>query len=330
MDSWVIDSSRRGPSLRSPFIFRGAVAPGGRFEPISTRNSTDLGERGPLEPLGRQSCGREAADPLTTLGIDCLDVLLGEQVGAVAAGGRRRRGHQLVADQRAQKRSERGGGLARPLGDVLDLQRLPGIEDRQDRPPGPSGRHAQPEVGEYVGAVVHADQKPLRDELAEEVAHVVGVETEIPPHVYDPHLPVPARQRQNGVRRGAPRSAGKGVEPRPHIGVEKAEAGQLDRHAVNRRRLVVRCGQTLLAHGADHSRNTRAGGLGHHASAIGAGNAAQKVREDLVAGDGNSLVKIGNGSAPVEAAGIPDLDPVLIDVHSNRLSLSVRGASPHS
>ena len=37
MDSWVIDLSRRGPSLRFPFISRGAVAPGGRFEPISAK-----------------------------------------------------------------------------------------------------------------------------------------------------------------------------------------------------------------------------------------------------------------------------------------------------
>ena len=65
MDSWVIDSSRRGPSLRFPFIFRGAVAPGGRFEPISTRNSTDLGERGPLGPLGRRG-GRAVGEKRPT------------------------------------------------------------------------------------------------------------------------------------------------------------------------------------------------------------------------------------------------------------------------
>ncbi len=59
MDSWVIDSSRRGPSLRFPFIFRGAVAPGGRFEPISTRNSTDLGERGPLGRRGGRAVGEK-------------------------------------------------------------------------------------------------------------------------------------------------------------------------------------------------------------------------------------------------------------------------------
>ena len=81
----------------------------------------------------------------------------------------------------------------------------------------------------------------------------------------------------------------------------------------------------MLAHGIDHARNAGSGGLGDHTPAMRSGDAAQKVRKNLVARDGKPLVNVGDGPASVETAGIPDLNSVLIDIHSNCLTLSVRG-----
>lgn len=103
--------------------------------------------------------GDVSKPPIWTGGV--RSCLLGEQVSAVAAGGWCCRGNQPVTNQFAQKRAEGGEGFARPLGDLLNSQWLPRVENGQDLPPGSGGRHAQLRIGEYIRAVIHADQKLL-------------------------------------------------------------------------------------------------------------------------------------------------------------------------
>ena len=69
-------------------------------------------------------------------------------------------GNQPVTNQFAQKRAEGGEGFARLLGDLLNFQWLPGVENGQDLPPGSGGRHAQLRIGEYIRAVIHAEKHP--------------------------------------------------------------------------------------------------------------------------------------------------------------------------